>query len=246
VCGVIWNMIPSFRIRADIPELMDDLELGGDTMRKTLDQLAIVNRFLDGGGGLPGLKKLLSEVGAQDRPILLADLGCGGGDGLRKMADWSRKAGLDMQFIGFDANPHVIAYAQEKSADYPEIRYEVANVCTPDFFAREVDIICCSLFLHHFSTSELEKMIPAYANMSRIGVVVSDLQRHPLPWVLFRLVSTLMGASHMIRYDGQVSIRRGFQKADLHALFQQTEKPYHLSWRWAFRYLGLIKSYQIR
>jgi 2-polyprenyl-3-methyl-5-hydroxy-6-metoxy-1,4-benzoquinol methylase len=230
----------SFAHRADEPELMDDLAMGGDAMRQTLDQLTVVNRFLGGGMVWQGVKQLVSASPPPSAPMTLADLGCGGGENLRTMASCARQAEIPLQLVGFDANPHVIAYAQQKSEAFPEISYEVADV-TGDLFAqRHFDVLTCSLFLHHFSTSQLTELIPRYSQMATCGLVISDLQRHWLPWALFNLVCRGLRASPMIRHDGLLSIRRSFIRPELQALLDLTGLPYDIRWRWAFRYLVVV------
>lgn len=231
---------PNFSTRINKPELMDDLALGGDTMRQTLDQLAVVNRYLGGGQAWRGLQQVLRQAD-RSRTYVLADLGCGGGESLRQMARWARQAGYSLELWGFDANPHVVAYAREKSTAYPEIRYAVADIFSPEFQQRQFDLMTCSLFLHHFSEEELRSLLPRLADMAPQGLIISDLQRHWLPWVLFGLVTKLLGASHMIRYDGMLSIRRAFTRRDLQDLLQPLQRPLTIQWRWAFRYLAVIQ-----
>lgn len=230
----------SFQHRATGVELMDDLDLGGNTIRQTLDQLELVNRYLGGTQAWRGVQHLISEAPTQQAPLTIADLGCGGGDGLRRIAKWGRKTDISMRLIGFDANPHVVAYAREKSQDWPEISFEVADITDASFLTRQFDVLTASLVLHHFQDRELQHLIPAYVAMSRRGLVVADLQRHWLPWSLFALVTKIMGASHMIRHDGLLSVRRGFTRRELTQKLQATTYPYQLQWCWAFRYLAWV------
>lgn len=232
--------LPDFRVRADEPELMDDLALGGATIRQTLDQLAVVNRLLGGHIAWQGVRQVLRHSpGGQ--PLELADLGCGGGDSLRQIARWAKAAGVPLRLIGFDANPHVVAYAREKSHAYPSIRYEVADITSDAFLQRRFDLLTASLVLHHFDHPTLAHLLPAYLRMATRGLVISDLQRHWLPWSLFALVTRLCGASPMIRHDGLLSVRRGFTQAELRAMLTTHADAYTLRWRWAFRYLAVAK-----
>ncbi len=228
-----------FSLRSDEEELMDDLELGGPTMNQTLDQLSVVNRFLGGGHAVAGLRQMWKANGKEGE-FSLADLGCGGGEDLRRMAIWARKKGIKVRLWGFDANPHVVEYARLKSQDFPEIQFEVANVLDPAFYKRRFDYVSCSLFLHHFSEEQIDLMMPGLANMVHKGIIISDLQRHWLPWVLFGLVCRVCGASYMIRHDGQLSIRKAFTQRELQALAHRNHLDASISWQWAFRYRVLL------
>ncbi len=210
-------------------------------MRQTLDQLAVVNRFLGGGQAWRGVRTLLADLPRPQEPFLLADLGCGGGESLQQMARWARVAKVSLQLVGFDANPHVVAYAREKARDFPEISFEQADICSPAFLARRFDVVTCSLVLHHFSHQQLRELLPAYLRMCRQGLVISDLQRHWLPWALFGLASRVMGASPMIRHDGMLSVRRGFTRPELEQLLQDSPGSHRVRWCWAFRYLAVAQ-----
>jgi 2-polyprenyl-3-methyl-5-hydroxy-6-metoxy-1,4-benzoquinol methylase len=235
---------PDFSVRAQDPEWMDDLALGGDTMRQTLDQLAVVNRYLGGGQAWRGVKALLGQAPPSSVPFTVADLGCGGGESLHQIAQWGRQAGVPLRLYGFDANPHVVAYARAKAASFPEISFAEADITSEAFAQQSFDVVTCSLVLHHFDNQTLPGLLKAYLAMSQRGLVISDLQRHWLPWSLFGLVSSLCGASPMIRHDGLLSVRRGFTRQELRDLLSAQGGPYQLQWRWAFRYLAVMPSLQ--
>lgn len=234
----------TFRERKELVELMDDLDMGGPVMDQTLRQLSKVNRWL--GGLQPtvkGIEALIANRPKLDRPISIADIGCGGGDTLRTLAQWGRNQQQSFSFTGIDANPHVVAYARQVSQDWPEIQYEVLNCLDPTFAQRRYDIISCNLFLHHFSESELATLLPTLGKMAELGLVVNDLHRHRLAWLGFAALTRLLGASYMIRHDGLVSIRRGFVRKELKALLEPVASSLiTLQWRWAFRYLAIVPT----
>lgn len=227
----------NFKERSYEPEIMDDLEMEGEELASTLRQIAMVNSYLGGTNVvLAALKKMLREQ-KLDRPIKIIDLGCGGGEILRKIADWGRKKGIAFELIGIDANAFIVDYAAKHSEAYPEIQFKQLNVFAEDFANLEYDIVLCSLFLHHFTNEEIVDLLQKMRNSARLGLVINDLQRSALAYRLFNFITRLLGASKMVRLDGLLSIRRAFRRADLELYMQKAQiKEYKIQWKWAFRY----------
>jgi hypothetical protein len=64
-----------------------------------------------------------------------------------------------------------------------------------------------------------------------------DLQRHPMAWILYKLFCWSNGISPMVRYDGSLSILRGFKpdellklakRADLQNSLVEDHRPFRL------------------
>ncbi|MEZ4886926.1 MAG: methyltransferase domain-containing protein [Chitinophagales bacterium] len=243
-------MLDHFKTRASEIETMDDLSMEGEELSKALDQLTVVNRFLGGYkiviNGLQKIfnqkmKKRLSASSTEPffgNPIRIADLGCGGGDTLRAIADWNVKnQQLPLQLHGIDANTFTIEYAKKRSPSYPAISYAQKNIFSDDCNFENFDIVICSLFLHHFTEEELLVFLTKCKNAKVKALLVNDLQRHWMPYYLFKLVCGVFGASKMTREDGLLSIRKAFTKSEFEQLIQKTGiKEYNLQWKWAFRY----------
>jgi 2-polyprenyl-3-methyl-5-hydroxy-6-metoxy-1,4-benzoquinol methylase len=228
---------------AHIEEWMDDLEMEGPVLSRTLDQLALINRWLGGNQVMiSGVKRLLQDAAIpRDQTIHLVDLGCGGGDGIRALARWAKRNRYQLQITGIDANPSCIQYAREKSAGYEGLDYQSLNCFSAEFLQKRFDIVHCGLFLHHFEEEVLVDFLPRLVNMSRLGVVINDLHRHPLAYRLFQLLTFVLGASDMVRHDGLVSIQRAFQGRELRQLIPpKAGLNVSLKWKWAFRYQMLL------
>lgn len=237
--------MPDFSKRSYEPEIMDDLDMQGEELAATLRQLAMVNRWLGGlNVVLQGVKRLLATQKTFPKALKIIDIGCGGGEVLRLIADWARKKNIKTELIGIDANAFTIAHAANLSKDYPEITFLQMNVFEADFAAMDYDIALCCLFLHHFTETEIVQILKTITNSARIGIVINDLQRSALAHFLFDLVTRVLGASKMVRYDGKLSIRRAFNKKELHELMKDADiKKYKIAWRWAFRYeLRVMKN----
>ncbi|HJT74066.1 MAG TPA: methyltransferase domain-containing protein [Chitinophaga sp.] len=225
------------------PEIMDDLQMEGELLKETLNQIAGINRVL-GGNSITsgGVRALLKKIPLQQE-VLIADVGCGNGDMLRALADVARRAGRRFRLIGIDANAFTISYAKELSAEYPEITYHCMDILSPLFGQLKYDIALCTLTLHHFEEGEILQLMDIFRRNAGIGIVVNDLHRNAIAYRLFHLFGRIAGLNSMARYDGAVSILRGFKKREIKQLSQKLNiNQYTLKWKWAFRYQWVIST----
>ncbi|GAB4232708.1 MAG: class I SAM-dependent methyltransferase [Ekhidna sp.] len=222
-------------VRSEEQEIMDDLTISGPVVAQTLRELNTINRWLGGNQISVGAYKRLASKNEQK--ISVADLGCGGGDLMKEMARWSRKKGVNAQFTGFDANPHIVAYARENTSDFSEIAYEAEDILSSKFRARSFDLIHCCLFLHHFTEAQLVRLFRQFKEQTRIGVIVNDLHRHPLAYWSIGLLTWIFSKSEMVRNDASVSVARGFKRKELEGMLKEAGiENYQLKWKWAFRW----------
>src|SRR5690606_29908131 len=119
----------------------------------------------------------------------IIDLGCGGGDILRMIADYGRKEGYNFRLIGVDANKNAADYATKLSAEYDNIKFIHLDVFSEEFKSIDYDIVVTTLFLHHFKEDELLKLVNLLLKKAKIGIVVNDLHRHWLAYYLFKLIT---------------------------------------------------------
>ena len=227
--------------RSSDTEMMDDFTLEGKEYRDTLDKLEIINRLLGGNSvTIKGLSKLLLTQ-SRSNTITIIDLGCGHGDILRDVAKYGRKNKYKFKLIGIDANPNAIAYAQELSNDYPEISFETGDIFSEDFNKQTYDIILCTLFLHHFESNKLITFLKSATDKATIGAVINDLHRHRMAYYLFKLVGIFI-KNKMVKEDGLTSVLRAFKKKEINAILTQVQVPFSIQWKWAFRYLWILKK----
>jgi len=231
----------STKKRTDKEELMDDFSIGGDLLRDTLDKLENINRWL--GGNLVtvnGLKAMLLNH-TKEEEITIVDIGCGHGDILRDVAKFGRKNKYNFKLIGIDANPTAIYYANELSIDFPELSFETQDIFSEEFKNRKFDVVLSTLFLHHFKEPELVSFLKNTLKQTKIGIVVNDLHRNKLAYYLFMLLSIFI-SNKMIIEDGLTSVLRGFKRKDLKEMSEKINAKPVISWKWAFRYLWILKS----
>ena len=95
-------MQTKFLHRSDLQELMDEPAVPQPLLFKTLRELDIINRRLGGHSvTLKGMKRLIND---RTKTYTIVDIGCGGGDAMRAIADWARKEKFNVQLLGVDIN----------------------------------------------------------------------------------------------------------------------------------------------
>jgi hypothetical protein len=227
--------------RSSAAEMMDDFTIEGSVLRDTLDKLETINRLLGGNSvTLKGLKKILLKS-SKTKTITIVDLGCGHGDILRDVAKFGRKNSYKFKLIGIDANNAAIDYAKALSKDYPELSFETIDVFSEDFKKQKYDVVLCTLFLHHFKNNEIIPFLKSTVQKASIGVIVNDLQRHKLAYYLFKMIGLFI-KNKMVREDGLTSVLRAFKRNELEAILTKTGVNFSIQWKWAFRYLWVLKK----
>lgn len=227
--------------RSDEKEIMDDFNLGGNHLRVNLDILSGINKWLGGNQvTLDGVEKLIQNL-PKSEELVIVDLGCGNGDMLRKVSKLGKKLGYRFKLIGIDANKESIAYAKLLSLSFDNIDFIQLNIFSKEFKELNYDIVLSTLFLHHLEDKEIIEKLNFLKNQANIGIVVNDLHRSKIAYFLFNILSFLIN-NKIIRYDGLVSIRRGFKKKELEDFAHRLEIQSEIRWKWAFRYQWIMKT----
>jgi len=226
--------------RSDKTEIMDDLEMEGDLLSRSLAKLDWINKWLGGNNvTLKGLDNLISNH-PKNHTLKIVDIGSGSGDMLRLVTDKLRKEGRKVEILGMDANEFTVNYARSQSVNYPEIKYKTEYVSVDTFQNLEYDILLGTLFLHHLKDEDIIDIMKIGVEKARLGVIINDLNRNQIAYFLFNLL-TLFIPNPMIRKDGLTSILRGFKRKDLEKYTAALEiKDATIKWKWAFRYQWIL------
>jgi 2-polyprenyl-3-methyl-5-hydroxy-6-metoxy-1,4-benzoquinol methylase len=230
----------NFKQRSNEKELMDGT-LSKEEWVLNLNDLAWINRYLFRLSLFTrSISALLKSTTNQPEPITLADFACGDGAFLRAMALWAEKQALPFNFFGYDTNPILLEHALDKKSTLPLV-FENQDVLSTEFAKEQFDIITCSLFCHHLTNAQLINFFQQVQKQARMACIINDLHRHWLAYVGFYIISWLKGFSPITRYDGLLSIRRGFTKKELIALLQAAGiKNYQIKWCFPFHYKIII------
>jgi SAM-dependent methyltransferase len=200
-----------FSRRAQLCEIMDE-PCEREYMRAYLESLARVNRwFLAMRPTLAWLDGL--QLPRDGEPVRILDVGCGYGDGLRRIERWARERGVRVELTGLDLNPDATAIAAEATGAESRIKWVTGDVfayAAGDAPGRRVDIVVSALFTHHLSDDDVVRFVRWMEDNCTMGWFINDLSRAAMPYYQFRWFARLARLHPGVQYDGPVSIARAF------------------------------------
>ena len=233
---MIW---PDLSTRSEAAELMDDRSIGGAELADALSQLRVINYLL--GGNQPTIEGVERLWRAAGQPIALhiVDIGAGSGEVSQQLLAWADRRRVKLKITLSDIHPDTCAVAAAYHKSEPRITVQQGDVF--ELAAESCDIVTASLFTHHFPTAQLPELFSAMARAARLGIVINDLHRHRLAWLLIALATRLFSGNRMMRPDAPLSVRRGFRRTELERLRSVPELArLRCRWRPFFRYLVII------
>lgn len=192
-------------VRLRLPELMDDPAVDPDELRHALNALNRTNRAL---GVDRGLLREVRRVASDAAPSIL-DLGAGGGGFLRYAHEQS-PARHGAPLIGLDRSPNATVRENGEILDF--LLGDARSVPLAD---RSVDVVTCSLFLHHFDPPDVVRILREAARVARRGVVVSDLTRSWPAWVTTWTTTRVISRSRLFHVDGPRSVAAAFTPREM-------------------------------
>jgi len=226
-------------------ELLDVEQADPDAIEACLRDLEWINRWT--GAYRVTLRWLdqLCRATRPARPLTVVDVGCGRGDMLRRIWAWARERGVELRLIGVDLNPHATAAAAAATPDEAPIRY-----VTTDVFAmprdQACDVVLSALFAHHLDDARLVRFLRWMEERARLGWLINDLHRHPLPYIVARRGAPLLRMHAWVRHDAPLSVARSFDRRDWSRLLAAADlapPATTIRWRLPFRFaIGRIKS----
>lgn len=204
---------PDFRQRAQIAELMD-APCSRDVLRACLRDIALTNRLTFAYRPLLGwLDSIVSSLPPLTAPLRILDVGCGYGDGLRRIERWAKHRRIPVNLVGIDLNPDATAIADEVTAPASRIQWVTADALAykPE---QPPHLIVSSLFTHHLREGQIVQFLQWMEANARLGWFINDLSRARFPYYFFRTFSRLARLHHFVQFDGPASIARAFIPAE--------------------------------
>jgi SAM-dependent methyltransferase len=199
-----------------ITEMMDRSQPVSKELEIDLRNLEKLNRYF---GSYSLIRFFLRRWFSRGKSVKLLDLCTGSGDIPRFIVDWCRSNHVPIQITAVDQQPATLELARRRSESYPEITFVGANVL--DFVpSAPVDLVFCSLALHHFSEEEAILLIRRTGVMTSGNILFSDLERSDLGIAGIYALTTLIFREPMTRFDGRLSMRRAFSFGEMENLAQ--------------------------
>jgi SAM-dependent methyltransferase len=230
-----------FKYRSNKKELIDEMVIQQPILFKNLRELDLLNRTTGGHTlTLKGLKQLVTD---RTKIYRIVDLGCGGGDSLRAIADWARDNNFMVRLTGVDVNPDVIKYLRKYCSTYPEITGITSDY--QEFLDGNVsiDIVHCSLFCHHLNDDELIKLLTIFSKKATTGFVINDLQRNWVAYYSAWIFTRVANGTTLAKNDGPLSVLRAFKVSEFKILLEKANiKHYIIQKKPLFRLLIVGKT----
>ena len=196
-----------------------------EELRDCLRDIARVNQLtLAHRPTLSWLANLAKRLPNQPKPLHIVDVGCGYGDGLRKLHHWARRQGVPLTLTGIDLNGDAIRAAGEATPADMAIRWVHGDAFSyePD---APVDVVLSSLLTHHLEEPEIVRFLGWMEQRAQLGWFINDLHRTSFPYLAFGWMTKLIRFHPFVQHDGLVSIRRSFLREDWDRLCSAADLP---------------------
>jgi 2-polyprenyl-3-methyl-5-hydroxy-6-metoxy-1,4-benzoquinol methylase len=230
------------RTRSPRLEIMDTVTLAPAEMDRTLNFLALTNKWF---GGTNVITRYLDEwiASNEHNPISILDVGTGGADIPLALVAWARRRHVRVRVVGLDLVPEIVEIARARTAREPNIEIRQGDLFRLAESAERFDVVTASLFLHHMPGAQALSALRAFDRLATRGVIVSDLVRSASSYCAVGLASYLFGNA-IVRHDGRLSVERSFRRDELQALAAEAGLTYLQARRepWCRLSLGGLKA----
>ncbi len=183
------------------PELLD--RATPDEARLNLADLVRINRTF---GGHTVIRKMLAGIVRRNDRFTLLDIGAASGDTARMIRDvypFASVTSLDQSPVNLGEAPH------------PKL---IGNAFALPFSSASFDYVLCSLFLHHFTDTQVEILLRSFYAIAGRALMVCDLERNVIPYLFLPATKRLFRWQRITVHDGRVSVRASFRRNELLAL----------------------------
>jgi 2-polyprenyl-3-methyl-5-hydroxy-6-metoxy-1,4-benzoquinol methylase len=202
-----------------LTELMDVPGCDPVRLRRTLDRFRIVNRLVAGWDAVyrAYLHPALLAAGGSGR---ILDIGCGGGDVLRRIVQLARRDGYTMTGLGIDPDPRAIRAAQA-APEMPGVIYRHTDSGRLVSEGHRFDVVISNHLLHHLAADARAGVLADSERLATGLVVHADIARSRTAYAAYAIAITPIAPGSLLRTDGLRSIRRSYTPAELAAVLPE-------------------------
>lgn len=200
--------------RSDTAELLDEDSHDPAELAVNFRDIQRVNRLLGGTSTiLRHLPRLLAAI-PKGQPVTILDLATGTADIPRAISSWARQHGVPVRIVASDASEEILALAREAVTDHDVTiaRHDARSVPLPD---HAVDIVLCSLSLHHFDPDDAVRVLREMDRLARTGFILNDLRRDRFGYAAAWVASRLTTRNRLTRNDAPLSVLRAYTPSEL-------------------------------
>lgn len=195
---------------------MDQPGLDATRHAHALEALARVNRLSLTAARIWREVQGLARKGL--RPVRVLDVACGDGDVMLSVGRRARRHGVEVELTGCDVSAVALAKARDQSISrVAHVRFVEADVLR-DELPGSHHLTTSSLFLHHLDEPEAERLLARMAEAAERVLLVQDLRRTRLGYILAWAALRVLTTSDVARSDGPLSVRSAFTVEEARAL----------------------------
>lgn len=198
---------------------LDDLS----ALAANLRDFRRINRWL---GGASLSEPAIDAVAAHRPELTLLDVGTGGADIPVALLERAARRSRQWSVVAIDSRPEVLATAvrvRPAVATAPGLELHVGDGRSLPYPDRSFDVAHASLVLHHLTPGEAAALLHEMARVARLGVVVNDLERGRLGWLLAWLMGHLLTGSRFTRHDAPLSVARSYRASEMVRLMEDAD-----------------------
>jgi len=151
----------------------------------------------------------------------VADVGGGRGDLARHLVDHARRQGRTIRVIVVERDPATIALARRHCAGVPEIAVVQGDATALPIREAGIDVAVCVLTLHHLEPDDAAAALAEMRAAARAAVIVNDLLRGRVAWLLVWAATRLFARHPASRHDGPLSVRRAYSPEELRVIAEK-------------------------
>jgi 2-polyprenyl-3-methyl-5-hydroxy-6-metoxy-1,4-benzoquinol methylase len=223
------------KLRSNENEFLDNSIIATKDLYRNLVELDAINTQLGGyNASLKGFNSILTKKTV--RTVL--DIGFGGGDSIKQLSKFADKKNEKLFFYGVDLKKDCVNYAERNLSELNNKKLicdDYRNIS--EELLKQIDVIHCSLFLHHLTDEEIISLFK-FGKKNQCIILANDLHRNRFAYYSIKFLTALFSKSWLVKNDAPLSVKRGFKKSELVSLLEKAGfKNYSVKWSWAFRYI---------
>jgi ubiquinone/menaquinone biosynthesis C-methylase UbiE len=201
--------------RTDAVELLDGPLDDPAALTANLRDLRRINDRL---GGVSLSAPAIEALAAHRDELTLLDVGTGGADIPLALLDLASAAGRRLTIVAIDSRPEVLSaavLAWPAVATTAGLELHVGDGRSLPYPDRSFDVVHASLVVHHLGVEDAAGLLREMARVSRLGVVINDLERSWRGWVGAWLLGHLLTRNRYTRHDAPLSVRRAYRADEM-------------------------------
>ncbi|MFY9552670.1 MAG: methyltransferase domain-containing protein [Thermoanaerobaculia bacterium] len=193
-------------------EHLDDPDLAPDEMRRSLEDLRLVNRRWGASRALE--RHIVERARALGRNrVSILDVGAGSGEAASRLRGALGRAGLSADVLALDIQWRHLAVGRLMGASGgpPAV---TADAFRMPFRDGAFDFSVSTLFFHHFSPAENRRLLAELGRVARHGFAMLDLRRHRVPELFVALAGRAIFRARISVEDGVASVRQAYTPSE--------------------------------